>query len=239
MFWPMMALLISASVFAQTGGSIEARFTDRAGAAVVAEVRVLDLKDGAEVFHGNTEPAGTLLASALKPGSYRLIAKAPGFRRVDLRPVRVKAGKVVHLGSFPMDFSGCDAPGMSCSYYGSSTQQIDWRLEVGDHRGSVLVQRQCGVDFDKEAQLACPEPGEGRNWLKDSGVDLRLVESGGHLYLEAVNGAAISVPNKSDSRCGNARYTGSRLLVDNLGAGSISAHRAGKDPSPTCSSRKR
>ncbi|QOY86701.1 carboxypeptidase-like regulatory domain-containing protein [Paludibaculum fermentans] len=219
MFQATLALFISLSAFAQAGGSIRARFTDSAGGAVVAEVRVLELKDGAEVFHGHAEPSGTVLTSALKPGNYRLIASAPGFRRVDLRGVRVKAGKMVDLGPREMGFSGCDTPGMSCSYYGSSTEQIDWRAEIGDHRGSVRVHRQCGLDIDNEVKTVCPEPNEGPNWLIRSGFELRVVEAKGHFYLEAVNGAAISRPNSSDASCGDARFTKSRIPVDGLGTG--------------------
>lgn len=212
-------LLLTSSAFAQTGGAIRARFADSAAAAVVAEVSVVDPKDGAGVFHGHAEATGTVHASALKPGVYRLIARADGFRRVDLPSVRVEAGKVVDLGTLEMDFSGCDAPGISCSYYGSGAQPAVGRAELGDYRRSVRVQRLCGVDLDNEARTVCPEPGGVRNWMKRAGIELQLLEAKGHLYLEAVNGAAISVPNSSDWRCGDARFTESRLLVDDLGKG--------------------
>lgn len=219
MFRTTVVLLLTSSAFAQTGGAIRARFADSAGAAVVAEVRVLDPKDGAAVFHGNAEATGTLRISALKPGAYRLIARAAGFRRVDLPSVRVEAGKVVDLGTLEMDFSGCDAPGISCSYYGTGDQPIDWHAELGNYRRSVQLRGLCGIDLDNEARTVCPQPGRARNWKKRAGIELQLIEAKGRRYLEAMNGAAISVPNTSDGRCGDARFTESRLLVDDLGKG--------------------
>ncbi len=207
-------LSISLSAFAQAGGSIRARFTDTAGAAIVASISIFHARDGPEIHRGQADSAGVFQAPALKPGPCRMIARAAGFRRLDIPGLQVNRHRFVDLGALQMEFAGCDAPGVHCLPIGAREHPPDVRAESGDYRGLVRMQRPCGVDIGNEAKVACPESGGRRDWWKTGGIDLRLVQARGRLYLEAVNGATLSIPKASQTGCAGARFGLSRILVE-------------------------
>ncbi|MGJ5815393.1 carboxypeptidase-like regulatory domain-containing protein [Paludibaculum fermentans] len=207
-------LLVPFSVFAQSVPSIQVRFTDVAGAAIVASASVLQSRDGTQVYHGEADSTGALRTPELEPAAYRLIAHAPGFRRLELTGLQVEAHTVLDLGARVMEFAGCDAPGVHCSPIGTPEHPPDLRAELGDYRGSVRLNRQCGVDIDTAAKMTCPVPAGIHAGSIETGIDLQLTGEQGSLYLVAVNGAVFSTPNASDATCGNARFTLSRILVE-------------------------
>jgi len=163
-------------------------------------VRVLLPSSNTLITRVTTQQNGTFQSDTLQPGWYTLIAWVPGFRARRLG-VAVRDGETADVGQFQLDLAGCDAPGVMCDDFGLGPPDPILKS------GYVELKLGCGADL-RNSRSYCPD---SRGIRKIAGVDLRLTKAASGFYLNASNGASLSLD------CNGAGQ--STIRIDGFGPG--------------------
>jgi hypothetical protein len=202
---PRVLAAILLQSLALTPARLKGQTVDFEGAPIQAQIRLVNPLTGAEILRLSTTPNGEFQANQLPPGSYLLTAHATPFLTRE-RKLTIESGITVDLGAFTMNAVTCDAPGIMCDTFGMTPTTPDRIIA----HSSATMQLNGALDLDRNRQLTQPA-------AKDP--DLRLTKQNGTLYLEAINGAAISAPFVPTIDCRDVAFPNKTLPIDTFGKG--------------------
>lgn len=169
-----------------SGGSVRGVVFDAVDASIPnAPVRLLDPDSNEVIARVRTEYDGEFRFKDVKPGSYTIVASAPGFRVRRLSPVIVEGGATRNVGTMRLEIAGCDAPSTMCDSVGP--------IEPTLARGYVELKLHCGADLERGGAV-CTNG--------NAASDLRLTKDERGVHLNGVNGTTLSDPDREDAACG-------------------------------------
>lgn len=164
-------------------------------------MRVLLPSSNTLITRFTTQQNGTFQSDALRPGSYTVIAWVQGFhaRRV---AVDVREGETADVGQIRLDLAGYDAPGVICDDFGLGPPDPVLKS------GYVQLKLECGADL-RNSSSYCQDSSVAVR--ESAGVDVRLTKAESGLYLNAFNGASLSLDCRGAGR--------STIRIDGFGPG--------------------
>jgi hypothetical protein len=214
------SMLFAGPVIGQipAGGRAVGKIVDPSEAYVPgAVVRVADPDAGVLVSQTVADRAGDFRTEILKPGTYLFVVSAQGFG-ASRKSVTIQQSQVADVGAIRLEVGSCDDPGVNCDEgMVVPLNSAPIRIVPVIASGSRWVKLDCGLDLiggNVRCQSDAAQPqSEPRT------DDVYLIGKDGGIYLQAVNGAALSRPNPRSKNCSEVQFDQTVVRLDGMGHG--------------------